>query len=100
MPNYHELKMSAIDSLKERLTNLDNEREDDISDIIHEVTENWIPVYNHEVIEIASSNLNLVCVKSELWPAYGDDYPINRIIANIYDMLSEDLYEWYQSRKE
>ncbi len=66
MPNYHELKMSAIDSLKERLTFLDNGKEDEILDIIHEVTENLIPVYIHEVMEIASSNLNLVCVKSEL----------------------------------
>jgi len=66
MPNYHELKMSAIDNLKERLTYLDNGKKDEISDIIHEVTENWIPVYNHEVMEIALSNLNLVCVKSKL----------------------------------
>ena len=66
MPNYHELKMSVIENLKERLTLLNNENGDEISDIIHEVTENWIPVYNHEVMEIASTNLNLVCVKSEL----------------------------------
>lgn len=58
--------MSAIDSLKERLTFFNSGNEDEISDIIHEVTENWIPVYSHEVMKIASSNLNLVCVKSEL----------------------------------
>ena len=65
MPNYHELKMNAIDSLKEGLAFLGNGREDEIPDIIHKVTENCIPVYYHEVMQVACSKLELACVKTD-----------------------------------
>ncbi len=100
MPNYQELKMNTIDSLKERIEDLWIEEIDNIAEIIHEETENWIPVYNYDILQIALSDLNLVCYKSDLWPAYWQDYPINRIISNIYDRLSEDLFEWYNAKYE
>lgn len=66
MLTFQELEKNAIGDLKDRLVSDDTINEDSIADVVHEVTENWIPVHIHEVLQIALSNLNVVCEVSEL----------------------------------
>lgn len=97
MLNYHELKMNALDDLKSRLNQWTINTDEEVADTINDVVENWIPLYNHQILKIAASHSGLVCFKSDFWPAYWQDYPINRIISNLYEQLREDLYSEYQN---
>lgn len=100
MLTYQELKKGAIESLEWRFLELVAIDEDKVTEIISEVTEDWIPVYYYEILRVWLSNLDLVCTKSELGPVNWEDFPMNRLISNIYDFLSSDLYEWYDSEKK
>lgn len=65
MLTIYELKHDAIEELKNRLASDESIDQDNVSDVIHEVAENWIPVYTRELIELTLSNFDLICVTPE-----------------------------------
>lgn len=98
MLTIHKLRLDAIEAFKCRLDETWITDLDSVTEIIHEVTDNIIPVYNREILEVSLSNLDFACSKSDLWPAYWNDIPINHIISNIYEFLSIKLQEWYDEK--
>ena len=66
MPTLHFLVEGAIEDFKDRLASGDAANEDEIYDLIYEVTDSRMPVYNFDILEIAKSNLRLACEMPEL----------------------------------
>jgi len=65
MLTIYELKNDAIGELSSRLHSEDVYDHDHYNDIIHEVTENWIPVYTREILELAMSKFDLVSINPD-----------------------------------
>lgn len=61
MLTYHDLKKNALEELQARLDENITTDQFDATEIIHEVTENWIPVYTREILELALSKFDLAC---------------------------------------
>jgi len=95
MLTIQKLRKDSVELFKSRLNEIWASDQDTVSDIIHEVADNIIPVYTREILEVALSNLDLACSKSELWPAFWNDIPVNHIISNIYEDISIELQEWF-----
>ena len=93
-----DLKESAIEELEERLKwNKENEEEQDIDDLIPEIADNNIPIYTYDLLQYASNNFDLI-EPSELC----SDNPsvINIIQANIYEILTEELYNYINEKEK
>ena len=74
-----------------------NEQHYDEDDLIAEVSDNNIPIYTYELLQYASNNFDLID-KNDLC---SDDAGCIQIIqANIYELLTEGLYEYLTERKE
>ena len=74
-----------------------NEQHYDEDDLIAEVSDNNIPIYTYELLQYASNNFDLID-KNDLC---SDDAGCIQIIqANIYELLTEGLYEYLTTRKE
>ena len=81
----------AIEELKDRIQWCKEEEEDyEIDDLISEIADNNIPIYTYDLLQYASNNFDLI-EPSELC----SDNPsvISIIQANIYELLTEALYE-------
>jgi len=75
----------AIDELQERFVG----EEDEIDDIIAEIADNNIPIYTYDLLQYASNNFDLI-QQNDL---AGDNPDVIKIIqANMYDILTEELY--------
>ena len=75
----------AIDELQERFVG----EEDEIDDIIAEIADNNISVYTYDLLQYASNNFDLI-QQNDL---AGDNPDVIKIIqANMYDILTEELY--------
>jgi hypothetical protein len=84
-----ELVDSAIEELEERLKEeeIDSSAQED--EIIAEIADNNIPIYTYDLLQYASNNFDL------LQPTdLAGEYPnVDKIIqANIYEILTEELY--------
>ena len=88
-----ELYDQAIDDLKCRLEwNKKHCIEDEeIEDLITEVADNNIPIYTYDLLQYASNNFDLI----EPSDLCSDNPSVTQIItANIYEVLTEALYEY------
>ena len=75
----------AIDELQERFVG----EEDEIDDIIAEIADNNIPIYTYDLLQYASNNFDLI-QQNDL---AGFEPDVIKIIqANMYDILTEELY--------
>ncbi len=99
MPTLHFLVEGAIEDFKDRIESGDAANEDEIYDLIYEVTDSRMPVYNFDILEIAKSNLRLACDVPEIWPAYWIASPVNLILSNIYEAVKDALYNRYDENK-
>ena len=83
----------AIDDLQSRLEwNKKHYIEDeDIDDLITEVADNNIPIYTYDLLQHASNNFDLIQANDLC--AEGSDV-VQIISANIYEVLTEALYEY------
>ena len=99
MPTLHFLVEGAIEDFKDRIESGDAANEDEIYDLIYEVTDSRMPVYNFDILEIAKSSLRLACEMPELWPAYWVSSPVNLILSNIYEAVKDALYNRYDENK-
>ena len=92
-----DLKEQAIEDLKERL-----EEEDissgayDTADLIPEIADNNIPIYTYDLLQYASNNFDLIYPNDLV----GDNPDVINIIqCNIYEILTEELYDYINKRE-
>ena len=84
---------SAIDELQERLEEEEIKIVEgwETQDILAEIDDNNIPIYTYDLLQYASNNFNLI-YPNEL---AGDEPDVIKIIqANIYEILTEELYAY------
>ena len=87
-----DLKESAIEELEDCIKwNEEHEEDQNIDDLIPEVADNNIPIYTYELLQYASNTLWLATEPNELCSENAD--AIKVIQANIYEALTEALYE-------
>ena len=88
----------AQEELEEQIKWCEKEEENYHSDdLISEVADNNIPIYTYELLQYASNNFDLI-EKNDLC---SDDAGCIQIIqSNIYELLTEALYEYLTERKE
>ena len=96
--NYQEMLNSAIEELKERLQ---DSPDDDEGDLIHEIADSHVPIYNYNILQMAAENLSLAVDEPELGPAFdGSPTPINIIAANIFEAIEQELWDKLEDIKE
>lgn len=95
MLTIHELVEWAKEELKTRIEDGDCNDENSISDSISEIADSFVPVYNRKIVEVALSDIYLFNCEPNLWPAFWKASPLNYLISNIYEYISEELYERY-----
>lgn len=66
----------------------------EISDEIAEIADVSTPVYTGDILACAVENMSLATSVPELGPAFdGENTAINLIAANIYERISNELYQ-------
>lgn len=70
--------------------------DEEVGDVIHEIADTSVPVYNFEILQIAAQNNMMALSVPECGPAFdGTPTPINIIAANIYEYIEAELWdEW------
>ena len=93
MTTLREILKDAEEELRDRWNDLDTCQRRDL-DIIHEIADSNVPIYNSDILEVAADNLYMATNEPELGPAFdGSPTPVNIIAANIYEAITERLYE-------
>ena len=92
-----ELQRGAEEELEERIKWCEKEEENyEEHDLITEVTDNNIPIYTYDLLQYASNNFDLIQPND----LAGDSPDVVQIIqSNIYEILTESLYEYLEERK-
>ena len=88
----------AIEDLQDRIQWCKEEKEDyEIDDLIHEIADNNIPIYTYDLLQYASNNFDLL-EQNDLV----NDQPdvISIIQANIYEILTEELYNYINEKEK
>lgn len=63
-------------------------------DRCHEIADGWCPLYTHETLKYAAADCSLATEEPECGPAFdGSPTPVNIIVANIYEKLSNALHQ-------
>jgi len=100
----HKDMIDTIEGAKQDLRDWakDNPDETEPHDIIHELADNAVPVYNSDIMDWAAEDLDLALDTPELGPAFdGSPTPINIIAANIFEYIESELWEeWKSIEKE
>ena len=88
----------AIEDLQDRIQWCKEEKEDyEIDDLISETADNNIPIYTYDLLQYASNNFDLI----EPSDLCSDSPSVTQIItANIYEVLTEALYEYINEQNE
>ncbi len=91
----------AIEDLKEAIAlnkvQFDEEKIYDIDDTISEIADNNIPIYTYDLLQHASNDFDLI----EPSDLCSDSPSVTQIItANIYEVLTEALYEYINEQNE
>jgi hypothetical protein len=93
-----DLEENAIEELQDRIKWCeDNGVPSSLDDLIPEVADNNIPIYTYDLLQYASNNFDLI-EPSEL--CSDDPSVINIIQANIYEILTEELYNYINEKEE
>lgn len=91
MDTLDDLIKDAIAELKERLSDDSNQDE---NDLIFEIADSSVPVYNYDILSLALDDLDLALSEPENGPAFdGTSTPINIIAANVFEAIESALYE-------
>ena len=89
-----DLKEGAIEELEDRIQWYEKEEERyDEDDLISEIADNNIPIYTYDLLQYASNNFDLI-EPSQLYHGIDNPSVTQIIIANIYELLTEALYEY------
>jgi hypothetical protein len=97
MPTLNELKESLIEELEDKRTEILSSRYPE--DLVCEMIDGWVPIYNHELVECLSDDISLAYVEdSGLLPECSDVFQI--ISIAIYEQLSQFAGEWLSDEQE
>ena len=95
MTTLHELRGYARENLDEALEEGPTGFYDDLGDTIHELADNLVPIYTHDLMSLAAENISLATDTPELGPAFdGSPTPVNIVAANVYEWLISTLWEY------
>ena len=73
---------------------LEDEPDQDLHDLAHEVADGNCPTYTSEIMQYAADDINLATNEPDIGPAFdGSPTPVNIIAANIYERLYEEAWE-------
>ena len=98
MKTLYDVVEGAQDELEERYKEIcrDNDGEcdiDDLGDVVHEVADSHLPIYYCDIWSVAGDNFNdLVLAVPEIEP--NERTPIGIMTANIFEYLTQELYEY------
>ena len=93
MTTLREILKDAEEELRDQWSDMDTVQRRDL-DIVHEIADSNVPVYTSDILEVASNDIDMATLEPELGPAYdGSPTPVNIIAANIYEAITEHLYE-------
>ena len=93
MTTLREILKDAEEELREEWENMDTVQKRDL-DIVHEIADSNVPIYTSDLLDVAADNLYMATNEPELGPAFdGSPTPVNIIAANIYEEISNRLYE-------
>jgi len=66
------------------------------TDLIHEITDAACLLPNYTFLKLACDNIELALDEPEIGPAFdGKATPINIIAANLYETISNELYQYH-----
>jgi hypothetical protein len=83
---------TAIEDLEERIK--DENETGYVGDVISEIADGSVPIYNADLLELAAQNNDLALSEPEIGPAFdGTATPINIIAANVYETIQQAPYE-------
>jgi len=100
MPTLHDLEQRALEDFKSSFYEGGWDTDDDEAyDIISEIAVRQVPVYTSEILEVAMSDLWLVCDASEIYNPNCNFKPLELITSNIYEHLQCRLLERYHKNK-
>ena len=90
MDELYRMKKDALEELKDSLRDYPD---NDEYDTIHEIADSSVPVYTHDILQLAASNNYLATEEPELGPAFdGSPTPVNIIAANIFEEIHSELW--------
>ena len=91
----------AIVDLNERLEESPDTDDQSSHDMIHEVADGGVPIYNAEILEVAAESPSIANAVPECGPAFdGTATPTNIAAANIYEAIQEALWERWREYEE
>ena len=92
-----DLIKGAIEELEDRIKWCrENEEQENSDDLISEVSDNNIPIYTYDLLQYASNNFDLI-YKNDLCSEDADCIQI--IQANIYELLTQELYDYLNTKQ-
>ena len=108
MDTIRELEKNVLDELRERLKEYAEIEDQEVNfynmdeyDVFHEIADSNVPIYNYDLLQLASDNIFLAVNEPELGPAFdGSHTPINIIAANVYEYLQEYMLDNIETVKE
>jgi len=66
--------------------------------IIHEIADGSTPIHYSDLLDVARDDINMATSEPELGPAFGGEAtPTNIIAANIFEALSNAMWEYTES---
>jgi len=99
MPDDKTTLRDLKERVREEVRDTNFEEYDYPRDILHEIADSAIPVYNSNVLDVAKSDLWLAVEEPEFWPRHQKS-AISAIQANIYNELSQVAHEEFDKQKE
>lgn len=101
MKKFKDLTLSATSDFLDRINwMIENDSQEHLSDLVHEITDNNIPIMNRELLELIQDDMELALVEPELGPAFdGRPTVINIVAANVYEKLCQFMHEWVEEQK-
>ena len=95
----YDILQGAREELREWVD--DNPDHNEPHDRIFEIADGWVPVYHSELIDLAGECHSLATDVPELGPAFsGEPTPVNIIAANVFEMITADLWEEWNKIEE
>lgn len=71
-------------------------------DQIFEIADSSVPVYTHDLMQLAAENNDLATTEPDIGPAFdGKPTPVNIIAANVFEAIEQALWDrWREWEKE
>lgn len=92
----------VIDHVEEEVADrfVDIKDDDCYSDTLHEIADGAVPIYNIDIMEVASNDNDIMRGVPECGPAFdGEATPLNVAAANIYEAASNAAHAKFNELK-